>query len=116
AAKDIDDDALRAELLYARGSVGLARGAVEDSIALLYRAEALAVSSHDDELPVDVWLTLALSAGNRKLRPAEIEHWLSQGQAWLRRLGHPSDSRSILLEQARGNLQYIEGNPREAAT
>jgi tetratricopeptide (TPR) repeat protein len=63
-----------------------------------------------------VWVTLALAAGTREQRPAEIESWLSRGEAWLRRLGHPGDSRRILLEQARGNLQYTRGNPRDAVT
>ena len=32
------------------------------------------------------------------------------------RLGHPIDSRRILLEQARGNLQYTQGDLRDAVT
>jgi tetratricopeptide (TPR) repeat protein len=111
-AKDIDDDPLRAEIHYLEGRVKLARGEVADSIAVFYRAVGLAVASHHDELPADIWLTLALDAGLRDQRPAEIEFWVGQGEAWLRRLGHATDPRRIKLEHARGRLQLTAGDAR----
>jgi len=113
-AKDLDDDRLRAELQYLDGQVKLARGEVAGSIALFNQAVELAVASHHDELPADVWLTLALDAGRREQRPAEIELWLGQSEAWLRRLGHAGDPRRVDLEHARGNLQLTAGDARGA--
>jgi tetratricopeptide (TPR) repeat protein len=113
-AQDLHDDPLHAELRYLEGRVKLTRGEVADSIALFNQAVELAVSSHHDELPADVWLTLAVSAGSREQRPAEIELWLGQGEAWIRRLGHASDPRRVAVERARGKLQLIAGNAREA--
>jgi eukaryotic-like serine/threonine-protein kinase len=112
--QQLDDDPLRAELQYAQGRVQLARGEVASSIASFNRAVELAVSSHHDELPADVWLTLAVSAGAREQRPAEIELWLGQGESWLRRLGHANDSRRIEVEHARGRLQLTAGDARNA--
>jgi tetratricopeptide (TPR) repeat protein len=74
----------------------------------------LAVSSHHDELPPDIWLTLAMNAGTLEQRPTEIESWLGQGEAWIRRLGHPNDSRRVEVERARANLQLTAGDSRAA--
>jgi tetratricopeptide (TPR) repeat protein len=113
-AKDLDHDPVRAEILYLQGRVKLTRGEVADSIALFDHEVVLAVSSHHDELPADVWLTLAMSAGSREQRPAEIELWLGQAEAWLRRLHHASDPRRVEVERARGNLQLTAGDARTA--
>jgi len=113
-AKNLDDGALQAEIYYLEGQVKLARGEVADAIRLFDRAVEQAVSSHHDELPADVWLTLALRGGAREQRPAETEQWLGQGEAWLRRLNHASDPRRIQLEYARGNLQLTAGDARTA--
>jgi tetratricopeptide (TPR) repeat protein len=113
-AKDLDQDPVRAEILYLQGRVKLARGEVADSIELFNRAVELAVASHHDELPPEIWLTLAVSAGSREQRPAETEVWLGQGEAWLRRLGHPNDPRRIDVEAARGDLQLTVGNAGDA--
>jgi len=113
-AKDLHDDPLRAEIRFVEGRVKLARDDVAGSIALFNQAAELAVSSHHDELPADVWLTLALNAGRREQRPGEIELWLGQSEAWLRRLGHASDPRRVELEHARGNLQLTAGDARTA--
>ncbi|HEY0477523.1 MAG TPA: serine/threonine-protein kinase [Kofleriaceae bacterium] len=109
-AANLDDDAVRAELLYVQGRIKLARDDVAGSKAMFDRAGALAVSSRHDELQPDLWLTLAVNAGTREQRPADIEHWLVQGEAWVHRLGHVGDSRSIAVEHARGNLHYTAGN------
>jgi tetratricopeptide (TPR) repeat protein len=113
-AKALDHDPVRAEIVYLQGQVKLARGEVADSIALFLKSVELAVSSHHDELLADVWLTLAVNAGSREQRPAEIALWLGQGEAWIRRLGHASDPRRIELEHARARLQLTAGNAREA--
>jgi len=113
-AKGLDDDPLRAELQYVDGQVKFARDEVAGSIALLHQAAALAVESQHDELSANIWLTLALNAGRREQRPAEIEPWLGQSEAWLRRLGHPSDPRRIEVEHARGNLQLTAGDAHAA--
>jgi len=113
-AKDLGYDPLHAELAFLEGQVKLARGEVANSITLFNHAVELAVESHHDELPADVWLALALDAGRREQRPAEIELWLGQSEAWLRRLGHASDSRRVELEHARGNLQLTAGDARAA--
>jgi tetratricopeptide (TPR) repeat protein len=113
-AMDLHDDPLRAELRYMEGRVKFARDDVAGSIALFNQAAELAVASHHDELLVDIWLTLALNAGRREQRPAEIELWLGQSEAWLRRLNHTSDPRLVELEHARGNLQLTAGDARTA--
>src|SRR5262249_44837472 len=114
-ANGLDDGTVRAELLYLQAQVKLARREVNDAIAVFDQAIALAVSSHHDELPPDIWGTLALGAGTSAQRPAEIEHWLALSEAWIRRLGHASDSRRIGIEHARGKLQLVAGKPRDAA-
>jgi eukaryotic-like serine/threonine-protein kinase len=113
-AKGLDHNPVHAEILYLQGRVKLARGEVADSIAVFNQAVELAVASHHDELPADVWLTLALNAGWSEQRPAEIELWLGQSEAWMRRLGHASDPRRVDLEHARGNLQLTAGDARTA--
>jgi tetratricopeptide (TPR) repeat protein len=113
-ARNLDDDPLRAELRYLEGRVKLAHDDVAGSIVLFNQAAELAVASHHDELPPDVWLTLALDAGRREQRPAEIELWLGQSEAWIRRLDHASDPRRVEVEHARGNLQLTAGNARDA--
>ncbi len=113
-AKDLDNDPLRAEILYFQARAKLTHGEVAEAIGLFNRAVGLAVSSHHDELLADIWITLAQSAGTREQRPAEIEQWLAQGEAWLGRLGHASDPRRIEAERARGNLQLTAGDARQA--
>lgn len=113
-AKDLDDDAVRAEVHYFQGRIQLSRGELALALASFNRAIELAVSSHHDELPADIWLKLAVTAGTLEQRPAEIESWLGQGEAWIRRLGHASDSRRIELEHARAYLQRTAGDARSA--
>jgi hypothetical protein len=113
-ARELHDDPLLAELHYFEGRVKLARDDVAGSIALFNQAAELAVASHHDELPADVWLALALNAGRREQRPAEIEQWLGQSESWIRRLGHASDPRRVEVEHARGNLQLTAGDARTA--
>ncbi|MEO7736069.1 MAG: tetratricopeptide repeat-containing protein kinase family protein, partial [Kofleriaceae bacterium] len=113
-AKDLDNNAVRAEIRYLEGRLKLTRGDVAESIALLNKAIELGVASHHDELVVDVSLTLAKDAGSREQRPSEIALWLAQGEAWLKRLGHANDPRRIALETARGNLHLAEGRAKEA--
>ncbi len=108
------DLALAAELRYAEGRVKLARSEVAQSIEHLTTAAELAVSSRHDELVADIWLTLALDAGLLEQRPAEISHWLGQGEAWVRRLGRSSDTRSISAAHARGALLVTLGKPDRA--
>jgi tetratricopeptide (TPR) repeat protein len=104
------DGALDAELLYAQGRLRLARGEVAAAVGMLRRAGAQAVSSHDDELPVDAWLTLATATGSLDQDRAEAESWLGQAEAWMHRLGHGSDSRRIALDRARAGLQRRAGD------
>jgi serine/threonine protein kinase/tetratricopeptide (TPR) repeat protein len=113
-AKGLDQLDIAAEIQFLQGRVKLARGEVADSIAVLNKSIAQAVTNRQDELAADIYLTLATRGGSREQRPAEIELWLSQGEAWLRRLGHASDPRRIGLERARGNLQLTAGDPRTA--
>ena len=113
-AKHLDGEPVRAEISYLDGRVKLARGNVAESIAVLNNAVELAVSSRHDELVADVYLTLVVSGGTRDLRPAETKSWLTNGEAWIRRLGHPSDSRRVALERARGMFQLTSGDPRTA--
>lgn len=108
------DEALRAELSYAQGRVKLARSEMAESIALMLRAVDLAVAARQDDLAVDIWLTLARDAGLREQRPLEIEAWLGQGEAWLRRLSHAGDSRRIAAAHARGTLQLTAGKAAES--
>jgi eukaryotic-like serine/threonine-protein kinase len=105
---------VRAEVLHLEGRIRLARDQVAASIASLNRSIEMAVSSRHDELIADVWLTLALRVGKLEQRPADIEVWLAQGEAWIRRLGHPSDARRVALEHARGGLRHAAGDAREA--
>jgi tetratricopeptide (TPR) repeat protein len=112
-AADLDEP-VRAEVHHREGRIQLARDQVAASIASFNRAIELAVGSRHDELPADVWLTLALRVGKLEQRPAEIEAWLGQGEAWIRRLGHASDARRVALEHARGNLRLAAGDARQA--
>jgi tetratricopeptide (TPR) repeat protein len=113
-AKDLDNNPVRAEIRYLEGKLKLARGDVAESITSFNEAVELAVTSHHDELQADAWLSLATDAGVRDQRPAEIERWLGQGEAWLRRLGHTNDPRRILVQRARAQLQLTAGNPSQA--
>src|SRR6185436_17367569 len=112
-AADLDEP-VRAEVLHREGRIQLARDQVPASIASFNRAIELAVSSRHDELPADVWLTLALSVGKREQRPAEIEAWLGHGEAWVRRLGHAGDSRRVAVEHARGTQRLAAGDAGQA--
>jgi tetratricopeptide (TPR) repeat protein len=116
AANDLDDGQLRAELRYVAAHVKARRGEVSEAIALANQAVELAVASHHDELPADVWLMLARNAGSLEQRPAEIEAWLGQAEAWNRRLGHAGDSRRVAVEYVRGKLQMAAGQASAAVT
>ncbi len=105
---------VRAEIGYLEGKLKLARGDVAQSIAAFNRAVDLAVASRHDELPADIWLTLAGDAGALDQRPTDMESWLGQGEAWLQRLGHTNDPRRIEAERARGKLQLTAGDARAA--
>ncbi|HEX3764352.1 MAG TPA: protein kinase [Kofleriaceae bacterium] len=105
--------ALAAELAYAQGRLAVARGEAAAASAALRRAVAQAVSSHDDELPIDAWLTLATAPGSEQ-RPAEVAAWLAEADAWLHRLGHAGDSRRIVLGGARAGLLRRSGDPAGA--
>jgi tetratricopeptide (TPR) repeat protein len=113
-ARDLDHAPVRAEIDFMDGRVTLARGRVDASVASLNKAIERAVSSHHDELAVDIYLTLAQAVGMVEQRPAEIKVWLGQAEAWLGRLGHTNDPRRVDLERARGNLQRAAGDPRAA--
>jgi eukaryotic-like serine/threonine-protein kinase len=113
-AEPLDDDPVRADVAYYQGRIKLAHGELAASLALFNRAVELAVSSHHDELLADIWLRLAITAGSLEQRPAEIESWLTQGEAWIRRLGHASDSRRVEAERARAYLQTTAGDARAA--
>jgi tetratricopeptide (TPR) repeat protein len=113
-AEHLDDDPVRADVAYYQGRIKLAHGELAASLALFNRAVGLAVASHHDELPADIWLRLAITAGGLEQRPAEIESWLAQGEAWVRRLGHASDSRQVEVERARAYLQTTAGDARAA--
>ena len=113
-AHGLDDDTVRAELLYVQARVKLARGDVGDAVEDFDQAIAVAVASRNDELPPDVWVTEALDVGTSDQRPADIQRSLALGEAWIRRLGHASDSRRVGVEHARGKLQLVAGKPRDA--
>jgi eukaryotic-like serine/threonine-protein kinase len=113
-ARDLDYEAIRAELRFFEGRIKLMRGNVAESIALFEQAVELATSSHHDELTADIWLTLAVRVGEREARPVDIESWLGQGEAWIRRLGHANDPRRIDVEHARGELLITAGKARDA--
>jgi tetratricopeptide (TPR) repeat protein len=108
------DEPIRGEIRFFEGRARLARGEVAAALASFNQASALAVSGRHDELHADIWLTAALTAGKLEQRPAEIEAWLAQGEAWLRRLGHASDSRRVEVEHARGALRLTAGDARQA--
>jgi tetratricopeptide (TPR) repeat protein len=110
----LHDDAVRAELRYVESRVKLLRGAVAESIRLANESVELAVATHNDELPADVWLNLVVSASSLEQRPTEIEMWLRQGDAWLRRLGHENDARRIIGEHARAKLALTAGHANES--
>jgi eukaryotic-like serine/threonine-protein kinase len=114
AASDLDDGQVRAEVRYVAAHVKARRGRVSEAIALANQAVELAVASHHDELPADVWLMLARNAGILEENPTEIATWLGQAEAWNHRLGHASDSRRIEIEHVRGRLQMTEEEPRAA--
>ena len=107
-------DGLEAEVHYFEGWAALTRANVPEALTLFDRAVALAVASSHDELVADVWLLLAGRAGTLEQRPAEIERWLGEAEAWLHRLGHASDPRRIDAEHARGSLQLIAGDVKQA--
>jgi eukaryotic-like serine/threonine-protein kinase len=111
--QDVGNRPLRAELRFFEGRVKLAHGSVPESISIFERAVELAISSRHDELSADIWLTLAREVGARELKPAQIEAWLGQGEAWVGRLGHARDPRRVLVEYARGNLQLAAGSAKE---
>jgi tetratricopeptide (TPR) repeat protein/predicted Ser/Thr protein kinase len=114
AANDLDDGQVRAEVRYVAAHVKARRGAVSEAIALANQAVELAVASHHDELPADVWLMLARNAGSLDQSSTELATWLGQAEAWNHRLGHSSDSRRIEIEHVRGKLQMTEEQPRAA--
>jgi serine/threonine protein kinase/tetratricopeptide (TPR) repeat protein len=113
-ANDLDDGQVRAEVRYVAAHVKTRPGRVSEAIALAHQAVALAIASHHDELPADVWLMLARYAGIIEENPEEIATWLAQAEAWNHRLGHASDSRRIEIEHVRGKLQMTEEQPRAA--
>jgi tetratricopeptide (TPR) repeat protein len=114
AASDLDDGQVRAEIRYVAAHVKARPGRVTEAIALANQAVELAVASHHDELPADVWLMLARNAGSLEENPTEIATWLGQAEAWNHRLGHASDSRRIEIEHVRGKLEMTEEQPRAA--
>jgi tetratricopeptide (TPR) repeat protein len=114
AASDLDDGQVRAEVRYVAAHVKARRGAVGDAIALANQAVELAIASHHDELPADIWLMLARNPGSLDQSSPEIATWLGQAEAWYHRLGHASDSRRIEIEHVRGRLQMTEEQPRAA--
>jgi tetratricopeptide (TPR) repeat protein/predicted Ser/Thr protein kinase len=114
AAPGLDDGQLRAELRYVAAHVKARRGEVSEAIALANQAVELAVASHHDELPADVWLMLARSAGSLDESSTELATWLGQAEAWYHRLGHSSDARRVEIEHVRGKLQMTEDQPRAA--
>jgi tetratricopeptide (TPR) repeat protein/predicted Ser/Thr protein kinase len=114
AANELDDGQVRAEVDYVAAHVKARPGKVSEAIALAHQAVELAIASHHDELPADVWLMLARNAGILEENPAEIATWLAQAEAWNHRIGHASDSRRIEIEHVRGKLQMTEEQPRDA--
>jgi len=112
--RDLDNPAVHAEVLYSQGQIRLQRSDVPNAVALFDRAVQLAIASRQDELLADIWLKLAMTAGGLEQRPKEIESWLSQAEAWIRRLGHVNDSRLIEAGRARANLQRNTGDLRVA--
>ncbi|HEY0194748.1 MAG TPA: hypothetical protein VGC42_26730, partial [Kofleriaceae bacterium] len=116
-AAGIDDDALRAELAYSAARLTLMRGELAPALLQFHRAVELAIASHHDELSADIWLHLAIAAGSLAQRPAEIASWLGHGEAWIRRLGHGTDSRQIEARRARAYLQLTTSDaPAARAT
>ncbi|HMG52892.1 MAG TPA: tetratricopeptide repeat-containing protein kinase family protein, partial [Kofleriaceae bacterium] len=113
-ARELADDALGAEAAFLAAQVALARSDVAAATRSFDRAVELAVASHNDELIADIWLARAVHGGSIDQRPAAIEQWIGQSEAWLRRLGHPSDARRIEVERARGSLQYTAGDAHQA--
>ena len=114
AASDLDDGQVRAEIRYVAAYARARRGAVAEAIALANQAVELAVASHHDELPADVWLMLARNAGSLDQSSTELATWLGQAEAWYHRLGHSSDSRRIEIEHVRGKLQLTQGQASAA--
>jgi len=113
-ARDMDDDALHAEVAFAKGKLHLSRGELPEALSEMNRATELAIASQHDELSADIWLELAISAGSRDQRPLEIKQWLAQSEAWIRRLGHTDDARRVALEHARGLLQLLAADAQAA--
>jgi eukaryotic-like serine/threonine-protein kinase len=109
-ARDLDNEPVHAEVYFLQGRLKLARGELAPALVLFDRAVELAVASHHDELTTDVWLGLATTAGGLEHQPAEFKSWLAQGEAWIHRLGHASDSRRVEFERARAYLQRTEGH------
>ncbi|TMQ18633.1 MAG: tetratricopeptide repeat protein [Deltaproteobacteria bacterium] len=113
-AGNLDDEQVGAEIAYLEARIQLSHGDIAGSHARFDRAIERAMVSHHDELVADIWLDRAVTAGSREQRPAEIAWWIAQGELWIRRLGHPGDSRRVQLEGARGYLQLTEGDARAA--
>jgi hypothetical protein len=113
-AVNLDDEPVGAEVAYFEARIRLLHDDIDGSRALFDRAIERATISRHDELVADIWLDRAVTAGSREQRPADIASWLAQGELWIRRLDHPSDSRRVQLEWARGYLQLTEGDARAA--
>jgi eukaryotic-like serine/threonine-protein kinase len=110
----LNEEALAAEIRFTEGMVTLRRGEVAQSIDSLGRSSELAIASHHDELLADIWIFLARDVGARELRPAQIETWLGQAEAWVQRLNHNRDPRRFSVEAIRGNLQLASGNASDS--
>jgi tetratricopeptide (TPR) repeat protein len=109
-ARGPGDDPAHAEIDYLSAYVKMLRGSLPEALQLFDRAIEQAIAIRDDELAADVYLTLAMSAAERNLKPTEGRRWLQQAQAWLDRLGHASDPRAIQIKAARGYLQLADGD------
>lgn len=110
----LDEEALRAELLYYKARLKLVRGDVSEAISMFEDAAELAVSSRNDELSAGIWLLLAREVSARELKSSQVETWIGQGEAWLNRLGHSREFRRVWVHYARGNLQLAAGNVKES--
>lgn len=110
----LDEEALRAELMYYKARVKLVRGDVAESIALFEKAAELAISSRHDELSAEIWLNVAREVSWRELSSSQVDTWIGQGEAWLNRLGHTKDYRHVWVDYARGNMQLAAGKAKES--
>lgn len=113
--EELNEEAVQAEIRFTEGIVKLRRGEVAVSVSSLDRAAELAIASHHDELLADIWIFLARDVGAREQRPAQIETWLGQAEAWVQRLNHNRDPRRFSVEATRGNLQLTAGKAGESA-